>query len=147
MGLCWVCRGGWRSFRGLFLLVKSALSLLPHLPPSKIAILAGDRRLQPCQHGPLLDILDWGYPWENTVLGDPRSRGKVCQTLPAPCPGAESLHLMRAAPWLLSAVLLREAPATITHCPSSTVGSCSPNLGLSTAFWKGSEKPVKSTLR
>ncbi|XP_074457799.1 histone deacetylase 8 isoform X6 [Larus michahellis] len=38
-------------------------------------ILGGDRRLQPCQHSSLLDILDWGHPWENTVLRDPRSRG------------------------------------------------------------------------
>ncbi|XP_050821542.1 histone deacetylase 8 isoform X2 [Gopherus flavomarginatus] len=38
-------------------------------------ILGGDRRLQPCQHSPLLDILDRGHPGENATLRDPRSRG------------------------------------------------------------------------
>ncbi|XP_026509714.1 histone deacetylase 8 isoform X3 [Terrapene carolina triunguis] len=37
-------------------------------------ILGGDRRLQPCQHSPLLDILDRGHPGENATLRDPRSR-------------------------------------------------------------------------
>lgn len=52
--------------------LKSLPSLpFPHSSPSKITILTGDRRLQPCQHSSLLDIPDRAHPWENAVLRDP----------------------------------------------------------------------------
>lgn len=71
-------------FHNAFLSLKLSLSSPrpPHLPLPNFMIFAGDRRLQSCQHSPLLDILDWGHPGENAVLWDPRSRGKASTSSP-----------------------------------------------------------------